>query len=136
MSRRPARAAPLPGAASSIGHRLLIVDDHAHFRALARALLRGEGFDVVGEAADAETAILETRRLTPDVVLLDIQLPGEDGFAVCERLREEDPAPVVILTSGREIAGFRRRLARTSARGFVAKIDLTGAALRAVLGAE
>src|SRR3954451_14124550 len=61
---------------------VLIVDDHADFRESARALLEAEGFDVVGEAADGSEAIAEVERLRPDVVLLDIQLPDQDGFTV------------------------------------------------------
>ena len=51
-----------------------------------RALLEAEGFAVVGEAADGGAAVAAVERLRPDVVLLDIQLPGLDGFAVAERL--------------------------------------------------
>ena len=65
---------------------LLIVDDHAGFRELARALLEAEGFDVVGEAADGESALVASRVLNPDVVLLDVALPDLDGFTVCQRL--------------------------------------------------
>ena len=65
---------------------LLIVDDHAGFRMLARAMLDAEGFDVVGEAGDGESALAEAHRLNPAVVLLDVVLPDLDGFAVCERL--------------------------------------------------
>ena len=68
---------------------LLIVDDHADFRAGARALLEVDGFEVLGEAADGESALEAARRLRPEVVLLDIQLPGIDGFAVADRLAAE-----------------------------------------------
>jgi DNA-binding NarL/FixJ family response regulator len=61
---------------------VLIVDDHAPFRALARALLQLEDFEVVGEAADALSALDAVRQLRPNVVLLDIQLPDLDGFEV------------------------------------------------------
>ena len=54
---------------------LLIVDDHAGFRAGARALLQVDGFEVLGEAPDGESALEAARRLRPRVVLLDIQLP-------------------------------------------------------------
>ena len=64
--------------------RVLIVDDHAPFRALARMLLVADGFDVVGEAVDGADALVAAHDLRPDVVLLDVQLPGEDGFAVAE----------------------------------------------------
>jgi DNA-binding NarL/FixJ family response regulator len=65
---------------------VLIVDDHALFRAVARALLQLEGFAVVGEAADALSAMGVVGRLRPDVVVLDIQLPDLDGFEVARRL--------------------------------------------------
>ena len=86
---------------------VLIVDDHAAFRAGARALLEVDGFDVVGEAADGESAIEQARRLRPEVVLLDVQLPGIDGFAVAERLAAEPFAPAVVLISSRARGAFR-----------------------------
>jgi CheY-like chemotaxis protein len=61
---------------------VLIVNDHAPFRAVARALLQLEGFAVVGGAADALSALDAVGRLRPDVVVLDIQLPDLDGFEV------------------------------------------------------
>src|SRR5918995_903938 len=70
-------------------------DDHPDFRAGARALLEADGFDVVGEAADGESALEATRRLRPRVVLLDIQLPGMDGFHVAERLAAGADPPMV-----------------------------------------
>jgi len=54
---------------------LLIVDDHEGLRSFARALLGAEGFDVIGEVADGETAVVAVQALHPDVVLLDIELP-------------------------------------------------------------
>ena len=89
---------------------LLIVDDHADFRAGARALLEVDGFDVVGEAADGESALEAARRLRPQVVLLDIQLPGIDGFRVAERLAAGADPPMVVLTSSRAPEAFRGRL--------------------------
>ena len=71
---------------------VLIVDDHDGFRAGARALLEADGFEVVGEAADGAAALEEVRRLRPEVVLLDVQLPGIDGFEVAERLAAERDA--------------------------------------------
>ena len=72
---------------------VLIVDDHAGFRSGARALLEADGFDVLGEAADGESAVEQARRLRPQVVLLDVQLPGIDGFAVAESLAAEPSGP-------------------------------------------
>jgi DNA-binding NarL/FixJ family response regulator len=113
--------------------RVLIVDDHEGFRSMARALLEAEGFDVVGEAADGESAIASAVALRPDVVLLDVQLPDTDGFAVSERLREQAPPPIVVLTSGRDAASFGRRIAGSSARGFIPKAELSASVLWALL---
>jgi DNA-binding NarL/FixJ family response regulator len=109
---------------------VVIVDDHAEFRAIARALLEAEGFVVVGEADDGESAFAAVERLGPELVLLDVQLPDLDGFAVADRLAG---GPVVVLISSRSADSYRRRLAVSSARGFLAKSDLSGAALTALL---
>lgn len=116
-----------------MGSTLLIVDDHAGFRALARRLLTANGFDVVGEAADGPAAVEAVWRLRPDVVLLDVQLPGLDGFEVAERLRQGTMASVV-LTSIRDRGDYGERVEQCGARGFIPKAELSGAALRAVVG--
>jgi len=122
--------------------RVLIVDDHGAFRAAARLLLERGGFEVVGEAADGEEAVEAVARLRPDVVLLDVQLPGDDGFRICERIlagrgeSSRPTRPMVVLTSGRPAVTFRRRLADTRAAGFIPKADLTAAALTALIGAS
>jgi DNA-binding NarL/FixJ family response regulator len=117
---------------------VLIVDDHPPFRSAVRLLLERDDFRVVGEADDGEAALDAVRHLAPDLVLLDVQLPGEDGFAICERMLAatvagHERAPVVVLTSGRPIGTFRRRLARSRAAGFIAKPDLTASALAALV---
>jgi len=112
---------------------VLIVDDHPGFRSAVRALLEADGFDVVGEAADGESALAAAERLRPGLVLLDIQLPDLDGFAVAERITSSQPAPVVVLVSSRTASSYRRRLADSPALGFVAKSELSGAALSALL---
>ena len=112
---------------------VLIVDDHAGFRAGARALLEASGFLVLGEAASGEEALAETARLRPEVVLLDVQLPGIDGFAVAERLAAQAGAPAVVLVSSRGEHSFRRRLAASPARGFIPKGELTAECLNALL---
>ena len=114
-----------------MGSTVLIVDDHADFRAFARALLVAGGFDVIGEAADGAAALSEARALKPDLVLLDIQLPDIDGFAVCDELAADEPAPVVVLTSSRDASSYRNRLGGSSARGFIPKADLSAPALAA-----
>jgi DNA-binding NarL/FixJ family response regulator len=112
---------------------VLIVDDHGSFRGAARTLLQGAGFEVVGESEDAAGALEAARQLRPAIVLLDIGLPDGDGFEVAERLARGDDPPVVILISSREVAWYRGRLAGSPARGFIAKGDLSRAAIEALL---
>ena len=71
---------------SSVRKRVLIVDDHQPFRAVARKLLESAGYIVVGEAADAAQALAAVAADCPDAVLLDVQLPDRDGFAVASAL--------------------------------------------------
>ena len=108
---------------------LLIVDDHEHFRSMAKALLEAEGYDVVGEAADGLSAIAASARLRPEIVLLDIQLPDMDGFEVASVLAASASAPAIVLTSTRDAASYRHRLSESPARGFVPKNELNGATI-------
>jgi DNA-binding NarL/FixJ family response regulator len=112
---------------------VLIVDDHHAFRSFARTLLSAEGFVVVGEAEDGASALEETRRLRPDVVLLDVQLPDMNGFLVAERIAEVADPPQVVLISTRDASTYRRRLDSGLVRGFIAKAELSGPALSALV---
>ncbi len=113
---------------------VLIVDDHAEFRASARALLEADGFEVVGDAAYGAEAVEAVALLRPQVVLLDVQLPGEDGIAVAERLAAAPDPPVIVLISSREASAYGPRLISGSARGFISKSNLSGEALASLLG--
>jgi DNA-binding NarL/FixJ family response regulator len=113
---------------------LLIVDDHAEFRRLARRLLQAEGFDVVGEAHNGATALAMADRIRPEVVLLDVLLPDMDGFEVARRMADSDGRTRVVLTSSREEADFGIRVRASPAAGFVHKGDLSGATLAHVAG--
>jgi DNA-binding NarL/FixJ family response regulator len=113
---------------------VLIVDDHDGFRRSASALLELEGFDVVGCARDGETAVVETERLRPEIVLLDVQLPGLTGFEVAERLAVAPDPPCVVLISSRDASAYGPRLGTVPARGFIPKRDLSGRALAALVG--
>ena len=111
----------------------LVVDDHPTFRRTARTLLESEGFEVVGEAVDGASAIEAAASLQPDVVLLDIYLPDMEGFDVAKALGRNGNPAAVILTSSRDSSDFGPLVERSGARGFIAKADLSGPALAALL---
>jgi DNA-binding NarL/FixJ family response regulator len=112
---------------------VVIVDDHPSFRRSARAILEAEGFDVVGEAEDGASALEAVERLRPEVVLLDVQLPDIDGFEVAARLARNGSPSEIVLTSSRDASDFGPLVEESGARGFVAKDELTGAAIAALL---
>jgi len=113
--------------------RVLIVDDHPTFRRFARRLLQDEGFVVVGEVGDGASALDAVRELVPEVVLLDVMLPDVSGLDLAEVLASVAGAPTVVLTSSRSASDYGTSLEGSSARAFIAKGDLTGAALRAAV---
>ena len=113
--------------------RVLIVDDHASFRAVARRVLSCDGFDVVGEAADGAGAVAAVRALRPDLVLLDVQLPDLDGFAVAALLAAEAAPPDVVLVSSRSRADYGSLVGASPVRGFIGKSELSPDAVAALL---
>lgn len=119
---------------SAVGRSVVIVDDHAPFRRSVRGLLEALGYDVVGEAADGDEALRTVAACGPEVVLLDVQLPGRDGFAVAAELDRLPVAPTVVLISSREEGVYAADLAAARVRGFLAKADLSGASLARLLG--
>src|SRR5690242_7067351 len=114
---------------------VLIVDDHAGFRSTARVLLESEGYEVVGEAEDGETAVTRALELRPDMILLDVQLPDMDGFEVASRVcaATNGAGPAIVLTSSRDASDFGSTVSYCGAMGFVPKADLSGAAIAAIL---
>jgi DNA-binding NarL/FixJ family response regulator len=112
---------------------VLIVDDHPSFRASARMLLESEGYEVIGEAEDGNSALRAVHELKPDIVLLDVQLPDIDGIEVASQLTANGSGPAVVLTSSRDLADLGPVRDRCNVRGFIPKAELSGAALEALL---
>ena len=116
-----------------MGSSVLVVDDHDAFRAAARVMLEEAGLEVVGEADSGEQALEMLGRTLPDIVLLDIQLPGIDGIEVARRVFESGHAPIIVLTSSRDAEDYGTRLKALPDAVFIGKPDLSGAALAAML---
>jgi len=96
-------------------------------------LLESEGYEVVGEAEDGQSALRAVQELRPDVVLLDVQLPDIDGIEVAARLTANGSGPAIVLTSSRDLADLGPMQDRCDVRGFIPKAELSGAALEALL---
>ncbi|MDG6105201.1 response regulator transcription factor [Dactylosporangium aurantiacum] len=102
--------------------RVLIVDDHAHFRAGLRALLAtADGIEVCGEAASGEEALTALARHQPDVVLLDLAMPGMGGIAATRRILEASPHVRVLVLSMADDDDSVFAALRAGARGYVLK---------------
>ncbi|HET6172279.1 MAG TPA: response regulator transcription factor [Gaiellales bacterium] len=111
---------------------VMLVDDHASFRASARWLLETEGYIVVAEAASGERALESVGDVQPELVLLDIGLPGIDGFQAALAIRARCPRARIVLTSSRDLADLGAdRVSACGAAGFVHKAALTRAAIAA-----
>jgi DNA-binding response OmpR family regulator len=115
---------------------VLVIDDEPAIRLLCRVNLEAEGF-AVDEAGDGDSGIAAARRNVPDAILLDVMLPGDDGFVVAERL-QADPqlrhVPILFLTARADL-DEGERLRRSGAAGFLTKpfnpLDLAAAVRRA-----
>jgi CheY-like chemotaxis protein len=109
--------------------RILIVDDSRHFRAAVTALLDARGFDVLESAADGEQALAAVACKCPDGILLDINLPGSDGFAVAARLAAACSGARIVLTSAEVDQVPAEVLRACAAIAFVPKQELAVADL-------
>lgn len=107
----------------------VVVDDHEGFRTLAIELLREVGYDVVASCSDGRSGLASVAETAPDLLLLDVQLPDLDGFAVLDALRASGTGTTVVLVSTREAADYGGRISVSGVAGFISKGDLTPAAL-------
>ena len=102
--------------------KILIVDDHPVVRkGLHSCLANQENLKIVGEAADGLEAIQKVKELDPDVVLMDINMPGMDGLAVTETLRKNSPRTRVLVLSVHDTRDYVMRIVKAGARGYVLK---------------
>jgi DNA-binding NarL/FixJ family response regulator len=102
--------------------RLLIVDDHAVVRLGLRTLLADEpDIEIVAEAGSAEEALVQTKNTAPDVVVLDIQLPGRSGIEACREIVKEFPKTKVVMLTSHAGESFLEQAIRAGASGYVLK---------------
>ena len=113
--------------------RLLLVDDHAVVREGLRSLLGTDNrFEIVGEAADGLTAVAVAENLQPDVVVMDVSIPGLNGAQVTRRLKENLPNTKTIALTVHEEGGYLRSLMDAGASGYVLKRSAASELLRAI----
>lgn len=117
-----------------VARTIVIVDDHADFRAHAAELLEAAGYEVVGSCPDGRSALTAIAELRPDVVLLDVQLPDIDGFGVIDQVDSRTHGPIVVLISTRDASDYGTRVSRSGAAGFISKEDLSARSLTQVVG--
>jgi two-component system, NarL family, invasion response regulator UvrY len=101
--------------------RVMLVDDHAIVRMGFRMLLAGAGIEVVAEAGDGEQACQQYGAVQPDVVVMDLSMPGMGGLEAVRRLLAQDPKARVLALSAHEDTAHPRRVLRAGALGYLAK---------------
>lgn len=113
--------------------RTLIVDDDASFRRRVREFLASEpDIEVIGEAADGQEAIFKARALGPDLVLMDVRMPGLNGLEATRRLKDEMPQLDVIILTLFDLDEYREAAANSGASGYVIKKSLIEALVPAI----
>ena len=113
--------------------RLFLVDDEPQVRQGLRMRLEMEpGFDVVGEAGDGPTALAAIPGARPDVILMDIDMPGGDGIALTREVRSVAPGSAVVIVTMYDDADIRARAFAAGASGFVSKHEIDAALIDAI----
>jgi DNA-binding NarL/FixJ family response regulator len=104
--------------------RVLIVDDQQPFRETAKTVVElTPGFEVAGEADTGEASIDETRRLDPDLVLMDVNLPGINGLEATAKILEESDRTVILVLSTYEAEEYAPRVAESGAAAYIPKSE-------------
>lgn len=112
--------------------RVFLVDDHPSVREGMRSYLAGRAVEVVGEASDAPGALRKVKKLGPDVIILDVNLPSMDGWDLALRLRQLVPKSRILAYSIHSSEEYMIRMARCGARGYVTKDQPTAELLEAI----
>ncbi len=100
---------------------VLIVDDHPATRSLLRAVFRAEGWSVLGEAATAEQGLAAVRQLKPDVVCLDVVMPGASGVDILGLIKEQSPGSAIVMVTASATADVVAAAMERGADGFLVK---------------
>lgn len=103
--------------------RVLLVDDAAPVRQMLRSMLELDGFEVVGEAPDADGALAIVEATDPDVVVVDLRLPGADGIETARRIRARRPEQVTLLYTAYADDDVERRAAAAGVTAVLGKVE-------------
>lgn len=109
--------------------RVVIVDDYDMTRSLLKIILRGQKFNVVGEAVDGNVGVDMCARLQPDLVLLDVIMPGMNGLDALVKIKAQAQSPMVLMVSGAEEDEIVQEALRRGANGFILKPFNTGSVI-------
>ncbi len=116
--------------------RILLADDHETVRAGLKAILSGQtDMEVVGEAADGEAAVAQARKLNPDVVVMDLSMPGMNGLRTATMLRQECPGARIVTLTRHSESGFVRQLLQAGVSAYVLKQSRSVEVLEAIRAA-
>lgn len=101
--------------------KILVVDDDTLMREVLKAILRSEGFEVVGEATDGQAALAQVGRLSPDVVCLDVNMPGMSGIEVLKSILSAAAGTKVVMITGDSSMATVREAVGSGASGYIIK---------------
>jgi two-component system, NarL family, invasion response regulator UvrY len=125
-------AIPEPSAVSPVQARVLAVDDQEPFRSLIRRLVEAAGMDVVAEADSGEGALAAAQELAPDLIVMDVVMPGIGGIDAARQIKLERPATVVVLVSTTHPDDLPPEAAESGADEILWKLQLAPSLLRSI----